>query len=331
MDNIDTVREEGFKDRSRWLAIVGLIEILIGGLCGLCGLFLSLFSRVLRQNPETANLLTGQMLLLSVLTFLALALFFMWLGIGTMRARRWARDLMLVTAWLWLIVGALSYILMFLVMYRMLLKVAASGPEFLSGGMFVAAMIINGIVLGFLYVILPGILVLFYGGRNVRKTFETRDPVIGWTSRCPLPALTVSQFLAAGGITLLLAPIYTNAVPFFGSLVTGMPGKLILILSGLLLCYLTWAIYKLKIHGWWINLLFTILGLVSLIPTFSKLDLTEYYAKGGLPLRQGDVIMSVDLPGGKTFMVILGILGMAWIGFLILIKKHFRKFGDRRL
>ncbi len=329
MNTTCTARDEDFRDRSRWLVVVGMIEILIGCFSGLLGLLLSLFSPFFRQNPATESLVSGKMLVATVLMLAALALLFVWLGIGTVRARRWALDMMLVTAWLWLIVGALALILVFLVLPRVLSEMAGPGQGPLGAAEIAVAMVIFAAVLGFPYVILPGFFVLFYSGKNVRRTFETRDPTVRWTGKCPLPVLTASQFLAGSAITPIVMLAYTDTVPVFGAVLAGFPARLILILTALLYGYLTWAIYKLKAHAWWISLLFTILSLAWFLGSYTNSVVAELSAKEDFSLRLGDQIISMDLLGGKVIPVLVGILGAAWVVFLILIKKYFRTTPQR--
>jgi hypothetical protein len=315
MNHADTGPERDFQDRSRWLVLAGLAEILIGCLCGLVSLLLPILSRYFQQNPETATITGGGMMALNISMFLALALLFGWLGVGTIRARRWARDLMLITAWIWLMAGILTFILLFLVVPRELSKMALSGQELLSGSELAVFMIVYAVFVGFVYIILPGMFVLFYSGKNVRKTFESRDPVARWTSKCPLPVLTASQFLAGGAITLLILSIYSNVVPFFGWAITGIPARLILIMAAVLSGYLTWAIYKLKAHSWWVNFCFSVLSLVWFVGSCSKLDLARYITGGRFSFQLDD----------RTLSAVFIILGLAWVVFLILIKKHFKE------
>ncbi len=318
-------QEAEYKDRSRWLLIVGLVEILIGALCGLIGLSLPVFSRFFRENPATAELASGRMLISNVLMFAALTLLFLWLGIGTMRIRRWARDMMLVTAWLWLIVGTLALVLLYFVLPQAFSEMTAPGQARLSGGEMAAAMTIFTVVMALPYILLPGFFVIFYSGKNVRKTFEIRDPVARWTSKCPLSVLTASQFLAGGAISLLILPFYSNALPFFGRVVSGTPASLIMILAALISGYLAWAIYKLRVQAWWINLVLTLLGLAWLVGSYSIRDLAGVSSNGEPAFRLGGQILNLDFLGGRAWFVIIGILGAAWVAFLLLIKKHFKK------
>jgi len=324
MQSSPAAQKMAFIDRSPWLTIVGLVEVLMGGFCVLFGLSLALFSRFFRAIPAAADLMRGGMLISNVLMFGALALMFVWLGIGTMRARRWARDMTLMTAWLWLIVGTLALVILYWVMPRLLSDMAAPGQAPLGGAEIAAAMVLSTIVLGVPYVILPGVLVLFYSGKNVRRTFEARDPAAGWTSKCPFSVLTASQLVAGVALTLLATPIYTDAIPFFGRAITGIMARLIIILAGLLSAWLAWAIYKLKPLAWWVALFFTMASLGWFLGSYAKQVPAEISPGEKPPLDLGSRILSTDILGANALFVSIGILAAVWLVFLLLIMKHFK-------
>jgi hypothetical protein len=319
MNHTGATPERDFQDRSRWLVLVGLAEILIACLCALIAVLLPILSRYFAQQSETAAISGGGMTILNAGIFLALALLFALLGVGTVRARRWARDLMLVTAWIWLIAGILTVFLLILIAPHELHKMGFAGQKLLSSSELALFMIVYLVFVGFAYIVLPVLFILFYGGRNVRRTFESRDPVARWTSKCPLSVLTASQFLAGGAITLAVLPIFSDEVPFFGWAFKGIPARLILILASLLLGYLTWAVYKLRAHSWWVSFCFSILTLVWLFGSRSKIDWARYITGGRFSFGLDD----------RTLSAVFINLGIAWVIFLVYIKKHFKESPGR--
>ena len=313
MDITSTPPVRDFQDRSRWLVLVGLAEILIGGLCGLLGLLFPILSSFLLQSAEPSAFTGAEMTVLTVGSLLALALLFVLLGVGTMRARRWARDLMLVAAWIWLGAGILTFLLLFLVGPHELSEMRLAGQQGLSPGETAAFMIIYAVFVGFVYVIVPGAFVLFYSGRNVKKTFETRDPVARWTSKCPLPVFTACQFWAGGAVTLLLASYYSDGIRVFGGVIDGIAARLILVLAALISGYLAWALYKLKPYSWWLSLGFSILGLTWFAGSYSAPDAAKLFAGADISLHLDE----------RTLSGIFIILGLAWLVFLVIIRRHF--------
>ena len=80
---------------------------------------------------------------------------------------------------------------------------------------------------------LPGILVLFYRGPNVRATFEAKDSSVPWTDRVPAPVLALTLLLVFAGVGALLALSY-GVLPLFGTLLTGVPAVLGILVSAAL-------------------------------------------------------------------------------------------------
>jgi hypothetical protein len=103
------------------------------------------------------------------------------LGYGHLALRRWARIQSLALLWFWLVEGLpLTFIFLF---------VLFSSKE-LS---LVMALIATGL-LGLCYLVVPGSLIRFYQGRNVRLTFETKDPVRSVVGVLDSDTCTVQSF-----------------------------------------------------------------------------------------------------------------------------------------
>src|SRR5207248_3270305 len=103
MDTVDSA--SGFKDRKAGLVIFGILTALIGGLCALM-VPLMLFGQAMATKQGAAM---GTHTILPVATmYVGMAVIFIWLGIGSIMARRWARALLLVLSWSWLVIGVVS-------------------------------------------------------------------------------------------------------------------------------------------------------------------------------------------------------------------------------
>lgn len=309
-------------DRSRWLIVVGLAEILMGCGCALIGILLALFPALLARSLGPGGLSDGNIQASNSLMFAALALLFVWLGAGTMRARRWARDMMLVTAWFWLATGILALGLILFVLPGLLLRMSDASQLQLGKSEIAAAMFFLMVVLGFFYVALPGFFVWFYSHRDVKSTFETRDRNIRWTGKCPLSVLTVSQFMAGSAILFLIAPVFSDSMPFFGTAVRGFAFWLFSILSAALSAYLAWAVYRCKRHAWWINFVFTAAILIWLLASYGSVEMPS---SGNAALTPGNEMLIGSFFGPRVLTAASGIAGAAWMVFLMLTKKHFRK------
>src|ERR1041385_3416930 len=95
-----------YKDRKVGLVIFGIVEMLLGCLAVLLIGFMVLGQVMLAKNTGEPPQL--RLILPSVAIYGAMAILLMTLGIGSIRARRWARALSLVLSGLWLVVGVFA-------------------------------------------------------------------------------------------------------------------------------------------------------------------------------------------------------------------------------
>lgn len=268
------------KDRSFGLSVYGLIQIAMGGFSALLAPLI-LFSVVLSPQSGTSM----KQMVPAAGIYAALAITLIWLGIGSIRARRWARALTLVLAWMWLAVGVMSLLAMFVLMPKMADIGAAQGkpipPQLAS--------IIYGVTLltmSFMYLVLPGIFILFYGRSDVKATCDTMDPVIRWTDRCPLQVLSLSLLLGFAATSVVWSASYGFVTPFFGIIIKGIPGALYFLGISMLFGYLSWATYKLKKQAWWVTLVAIILLSLSTVTSFWRVSLMDLYREMELPTKQ---------------------------------------------
>src|SRR2546421_2829946 len=254
-----------YRDRRTGLIIFGVLTALLGGVLLLfvplmvAALFVSTSKSPLAANPQAA--IPGMIL------FGVLAVVFIWLGIGSMLCRRWARALLLVFSWTWLVMGVVAMIYLAVLLPQIMSSLDAAqspGQKPIPQGMKTAIMVTQAIIAFVMYVLIPGVLVLFYRSKHVKATCEVRDPVVRWTDRCPLPVLAVSLWAAVGAMAMLAFPFfYRGILPFFGVFLSGITGSAACLVIALLWAYAARALYRLEFAGWWIMLVGTILFSVS--------------------------------------------------------------------
>jgi hypothetical protein len=312
-----------FKDRRSGLIGFGILLIVLG--C-ICALFIPLLMVVPVVTSKTNGIETDyRMIATSVLSYFALAVIFVTLGIGSCNARRWARALILIFAWTWLLIGIFAIGIMVFLMPKILAHMQAAGsgvPDSLQTGIMI---IILGL-LSIIFVLLPVLLVLFYGSYNVKATCEARDSIPRWTDACPLPALALSLLCGLGAVSMLpMLVIYHSVMPFFGHFVTGVPGTGMVLGMMVLSSYCAWAIYRLKLAGWWIILIGTVVLAASAAITYTQVDLMEMYRLAGYPEQQIEQIQKYNFFNGKSLALLMSLSSVLWIGFLFYVKKYFRQ------
>ena len=148
------------KDRSAGLVAMGIVQIVLGALCGVMVPFMLLAAFASAHfEGEAATTTSPVMMIPGTLFYVATAVAFIWLGIGSIKARRWARALLLISSWFWLISGSLGLIFMAFMLPDLQEQMAAEGglPETM---LRVTLYLTMGFMAVF-YVLLPGMFVIF--------------------------------------------------------------------------------------------------------------------------------------------------------------------------
>ncbi len=253
-----------------------------------------------------------------------LAILLVWLGIGSMMTRRWARALLAIWSWSCLIGGIISLAAMAVMAPRFGAMVVAAQPPGqppLPDSARTAIMLVPILTIGFLLVLLPLIWGLFYSGKNVKATCEARDPKPRWTDRCPLPVLAVSLWLAFSMLSMLLMPMFHSAAPVFGVILSGTAGSIFYLFLAAVWGYSAWALYHLDRRGWCVIFIALVLLCVSHVITYSQHDLGEVYAKMGYPPAQIDQMRKLGFTGGTTLVWISLLSVVPLLGYLLYIRK----------
>jgi MFS family permease len=312
-----------FKDRRGGLIGFGILVIIIGCICAL--LVPLMFFSLTMSARTTGRTTDFRTIVPAAMLYGAMAVTFVWLGIGSIMTRRWARALLLILAWLWLLMGVFMIGGMAIVL-PMAFAHSSPGGQSLPDGMRIVMMIF---MLGFMtvaFVILPGLLVLFYRSRHVKATCEARDPVIRWTDACPLPVLALSLLLGFGALSMLpMMLVYHSVMPFFGRFLSGLPGTMLLLVMLALWCYCAWATYKLKLAGWWV--LFVSFGvlMVSCLITYAQADFMDMYRLMGYPQQQIEQIQQYNFFKGHNLVWVTVLSMVPFFGYLLYVKRYFRR------
>jgi hypothetical protein len=313
------------KDRSAGLVVFGILNILLGCLCGLfvpLMLVGQLASADATRTPVAA-------ILPAVMMYGGLAVALVWLGIGSIKARRWARALLLIFSWSWLVMGLIVLAFMTSLMPKIMANATASGTAHQSEmppGAMVGVMAVMLVVFGVIFVILPAAWVFFYKSRHVKATCETRDPVPRWTDACPLPVLGFCLWLALGVPMMLVMPLTGHCVmPFFGMFLTGLPGGLFCIAVAAIWGYSGWSLYKLEPRGWWLILIVLCVFMVSGLLTFMRHDVVEMYELMAYPKAQIEQMQKMGLMEGNSMLWLMAFSVLPFLGYLLFIRKFLHR------
>jgi hypothetical protein len=328
MSDEETAQSASFKDRKTGLVVFGILQIIFGGFCALMVPFM-IFAMIASTFIEssTATPVRPSMIIPATLLYVAAAVWFIWMGIGSIKTRRWARALILVTSWIWLVGGIGGLIFLLLFMPDMYEKIGED-KQMPAG----AAQIVKYVTMVFMaifYVIIPAVLVLFYGSKNVKATCEFRDHQIRWTDKCPLPVLALSLMFGFWAVSIPFMGFYGWAFPFFGAILSGVQGAAMGLAVMLLSGYIAWGTYKLNITAWWGAVLLIVGWAVSAIITFSRVSMLEYYEKMNFPEQQLEVIKQYSLPQGYSMVLFCGLWLVGFLGYLLYTRRYFVRSDEQ--
>ena len=326
-DHEQTVQGSAFNDRKTGLVAFGILQIIFGGICALTVPLMivgMIASTVLEDSSAPMSVSRA---IPAVLFYVLLAVWFICMGIGSIKARRWARALVLVSSWVWLIGGLSGLIFMLLFMPDMYDQMAKT--EQIPQEM---AVIMKYVMTGFMivfYVIIPGLLVLFYGSKNVKATCEFRDPHVRWTDKCPLPVLALSLIFGFCAFSMSFMGSYGWAIPFFGFILSGITGAGVAMVAILLSAYVAWGTYKLSIKAWWCSVLLTVAWALSAGITFSRVSMWEFYEKMNFPEQQMEIMKHYGMPQGSTMALFAGLWVFGFLGYLLYTKRYFAPLSEQ--
>lgn len=316
-----------YKDRKTGLAIFGAIQIAMGGFCALMiPLMLIGMLASAALNKDAASSMPATTMIPGLIFYVLMAACFIWLGIGSIQARRWARALCLVASWLWFISGITGMLFMLLFMPDMYEQMSKDGQ--MPANLVIVVKYVTFGFLAIIYILIPGAFILFYGSRNTQATCEQRDPKIRWTDKCPLPVLALTLMAGCCASSLPFMGLYGWAVPFFGIIVTGGAGAGIALIFLVLLVYITRGLYRLDLKAWWCAVGLALFWGASCAITFSRITLMAFYEKMNFPAQQLEIMrkMSFTQSHSLTYACLFWVLLV--LAFLLYTKRFFQKATD---
>ncbi|MCP4903290.1 MAG: hypothetical protein GY906_40530 [bacterium] len=323
MNDTGSCRSPGeHKDRKTGLILFGILVILIGCLCLLLVPLMMISLAVTKSAPGVTAPDTGS-IVTALVIYAVMGISFIWLGVGSIMARRWARTLLLIMSWLWLAVGVTSLCVMVFILPQALAQPQPS-IESIPQAAQTIALFFAFTFLTIFFIVLPGILVFFYRSRHVKATCEANDPRIPWTDACPPAVLSFSLLMAFGAVGMLFMPVIYNPVfPLFGILLTGLPAGALWAVAVVVWLYAAWGLYKLKVEALWVT--GGVLGFqtLSATVTFLRIEPIEMMRKMGYPEQQLEQIQQMGMFQGHWFLVTTIGSIVVLFGSLVYVRRYF--------
>ena len=328
-------------DRKTGLIVFGIFALVIGGLAACSAIFTPLMLMMASaMQPKTGTPAPGGGTIIvhssqpdprtipsAVTVYAVVAAAFIAGGVGSIRARRWARPLMLSVGWTWLLVGVFGMVMMAALlpsMQEMMAPGAGAGPgrPAMPPGFTSAIMWITGAISFVLYIALPSVFLLFYSSRHVRTTLEHYDPAPGWADRAPVSVFTLAVALAVSGL-FTLAMVTYGAFPLLGTMLTGPAAMGATVATAGVFLLAGYLVFELRMSGWWLTMLISIVLPLGMIVSFQRLGVITMYEHMGMPPEHIEAVRDNALMRGPLIPATTAAMGVLGVVYLLAVRKFF--------
>jgi len=313
-----------YKDQYPGLVIFGILTILLGCLCGLFMLFLAygmVVGAAAAKAPGAPANTTAILPIVGIYGLLAVVL--IWLGIGSIMARRWARAILLIWSWVWLIFGTVGGVAAICILPGFFRSIPAGGGPGHPVIPVDPILIFVTFIITVIFIALPLCWVLFYRSPHVKATCEARSPGDSWTDACPLPVLGLCLWLGFSVPMLLIMPVMMHGVvPFFGTFLTGFPGGLFYLVMAGVWGWAAWSLYHLESRGWWVTLIGMAVYALSSVITYAFHSPLEMYQLMGYPDAQIQQMQKLGFLSGNSMVWITLISMLPVVLYLFWVKRY---------
>ncbi len=315
----EAINDAVYRDRRPILAVIGGLLLLIGIAAALLGpvemYCFYLFSeggRFYYEGFGFGSFMFGN-IASQIMGYYLIAIVLIPLGYGHLKVRRWARTLALTLIGFWLVVGV-PLIVVFLF-------VAVTSKD-----LSLATALIMLVALALSYLVVPGLLIWFYRSRNVRLTFETKDPKSYWIERFPIPVLVLCSLYSLYIIVLHILIFFNGIFPLFGVLLVDIQGIFLLdILIACLAC-LIWGTFRLRTWAWWGSVIYFGLITSSSILTLCRSSLSDILSRMKFAPTEMEALRGLPFQGW-LMAAFIGIPLLLTLSLIILSKRYFRTEG----
>lgn len=311
----DSTDNADYQDRSLILRIIGALMLLVGvanAFIGPVELYcFYLFSEGGPFHYEGFGM--GSFMFANIASqiigYYLIAITFIPLGYAHLKLQRWARPFSLTLLWFWLLMG----LPLTLVAYGMYIQ--AKDPSLAA---FLATLPFAVI----LYPVAPVLLIRLYQSRNVKATFESRDPAPFSLDAIPLAVRVLCLLLVFYILTLHVVILLNGVFPLFGTLLSGLEGIIAIDCAIMALVGLTWGLARLKRWAWWGALMAFCLMTVSAIITFARYTLADILLRLDFPTLEREAFQNIPFQDQHiTVPVVLPLL--VTVAVIAVARRHF--------
>lgn len=306
-----------YRDRSTRLFVTGLFLVVLGCCSILLGAFSAVTLLFLPDVPEAPQYGASQMVQ-GLLLYAGLGTVLIVLGVGSIRARRWVRPLVLILGWSWLAMGILAALLGAFMMPRVLDTLAVDDPALpwvVAGCM--------GTAFGLLGILAPAILLLLYSKRDVAATLDARDPREVWTDKIPTPLLGLVLWLAYGAVAMAASSLYA-VFPLGRTIVTGAPAVAVYLALAALWGYLAIQLARRDRTAWWVAVAAVVALAAWGATVLPRTDWAELLRLMGTPVDQPGMPDVAAMYQSPWFLAWMGLIWAGTLAYLLFVRRYLR-------
>jgi hypothetical protein len=305
------------------LKVFGVLLIVAGAAC--FGLFaIVLAALLLAPMAAAGEPLEARMVVPSSLFYLALGVALIALGVGSWKVRRWARPLILIVGWTWLIGGILGAVTAIVVVPNVLSAYTGNSASGTAGCVVAMMLAMFAAMLA-----LPIGLIAYYRRPSVAALFDARDPGPSWTDRTPPVLLGVAVLMWVGALACLAGMFAYGALPMFGRIVEGWPLRAVYLVLAVLSAWIGWAVYRRQMAGFWALVALQVVGIVNLF-TMRGLDERSLFQAMGYREAEAEQMSKMGLFSNTTFLIVMAGCWLILTVALFAIRKHFLSSASDR-
>ena len=268
-----------YKDRRGWLIAFGVVQLLIAAVMFLFAVLMAFIpaAALAKNQPSSAQ----PMSMAAIAVFYALfGVLFATLGIGSIMSKNWARVVTFVVNWMWLTFGASGVIFMALLMPIIMQQMPQQHAD-VPQNFNQPVMRITLIFMSAFFIVLPGIFLAFYLGKNVKATCLRGQPIDGLDER-PVLLTVLGCWLALSAISPLFVFFTPYPVIIFGRPLFGVAGKLVILTFGVVSAFAAWGFFTRNVRGWWVAFISNVFWVASEIYTITRFDIFQLYKEMGM-------------------------------------------------
>ena len=336
----------GYKDRRGWLIAFGIVEILIG--CFFI-LMAAVMAFGISSMPHTSQQVPFALLYVVSLMYLGTAGLFVAIGIGSIRAKNWARITTLVVSWFWLVTGVFSVLMLALMLPIILhqqqtIMAQQPGsrplPENFEHVIMVSMVALEAVTM----VLVPLIFIVFYSSKNVKATclagsrfayqgagsvsipaaqVPSALPVPPPGRSYPVPILILVIWFALGALSCAVTAIWIPVAAVMGHVVHGGYAHALLGAYALVSAYCAWGFFRRKIEAWWAAVAWYGFSSISAAISSFRVDPLAIQRQAGFMTPESERMFQA-LPHFFTVIQIAStVIAVGLWGFILMTRRYF--------